>query len=116
MTDRLAKIGENGRATTRGLIKTGPFRFLAFQDRDETLTYTLDLTGWLDGDTISSVALVNNGPTVTKTNTTTTVTLTASGVNGDGDCTVRITTAASLIKDILIRFRETNGTDDDYGD
>lgn len=105
MSDRLVKYLENGRIVTRGVHRIGADT-LIFQDKNDTLKYTYDFAGWLDSDTISSVTIDSNGPTVASANTTTTVTITLSAVNGDGDFTIRITTAAGLIKDFVTQVRE----------
>lgn len=83
MADRLVKVLENGRTVVRGLSlrRAGPL--IEIND-DEALTVTVDWSGWLQGNTISSVANSPQSVTVTNAANTTTqasfdITATSSG-------------------------------------
>lgn len=83
MTDRLIKVLEGGRYVTRGLgmRRSGPV--LEISD-GETLTVTVDWSGWLGDLTISSVSNTVQGVSLTSAANTTTqasfdVSATASG-------------------------------------
>ncbi|MCR9215296.1 MAG: hypothetical protein NXI13_16385 [Proteobacteria bacterium] len=79
--------------------------YYAYQDKDETLDYTIDWKAWLNGDTISSVTYVTDSLTLTSSsNTTTAVTIWIQGTSGS--ITMTVTTAAGRIRQETITFRE----------
>lgn len=83
MTDRLVKVIENGRHVLRGLSKRRAGPLLEISD-DEKLTVTVDWSGWLGSNTISSIAntaqsVTLSGATNTTTQATFDITATASG-------------------------------------
>ncbi len=72
MTDRTIVFATNGRHSLRGLTQVNPGEFQATQDDNDDLTYTADLTSYLEGATISSVTRTASGVTVSNTSNTTT--------------------------------------------
>lgn len=83
MADRLIKVLENGRAVVRGVSERRAGPLVEISD-DETLTVTVDWSGWLGSNTISSLANSAQGVTVSGASNTTTqasfdITATASG-------------------------------------
>lgn len=115
MTDRLIKVLEQGKTILRGLKPRGN-AVVAAQDENETLDYTVNWSGWLGSDTISSVTNTSTGLTVSSaSNTTTAATFKLSG-SISGWLEHRITTAAGRTKELLILL-EVGGfpITDDYG-
>lgn len=115
MTDRIARILEQGKLILRGLKPRGRC-LVATQDEDETLAYTINWSGWLGSDTIASVTNTATGITLSGTsNTTTTATFSLSGKRS-GWLEHRITTAGGNTKELLILL-EIDGYPirDDYG-
>jgi hypothetical protein len=118
MTDRTVKALENGRFVVRGISQHRQ-RFLAAQNEDESLTYTIDWSPWLGSDTIdtAAVATLGCGATAEVESDNTTVTLTLSAFQGSGYAKLQIVTDAGLIKELMIYTKQTNGTwDSDYGE
>lgn len=115
MTDRYVKILEQAKTILRGVKPRGN-AVVAQQDRNESLDYTVDWSGWLGSDTISSVANQVTGISISgASNTTTTATFTLSGTQS-GYLEHRITTAAGRIKELVV-FLEIDGAPitSDYG-
>jgi hypothetical protein len=114
VTDRLVKVLENGRLVARGLslISTGAALML---DEDETLSVTIDWSGWLDTDTISSVTNeVESVSVSSESNTTTQASFSVSG--SPGIIQHRITTAAGNIKELKLCINSPYvTTSSDYG-
>jgi len=119
MADRYIKLGEAGRHVVRGVQDMGD-HFLASQDRDAQLTYTLDYTRLLGSETIDSIATETSGATLnSSSNTTTSVTLNVSAT-GYGYVEVQATDSAGLIHVHRLYVREkthsrTGWTNTDYG-
>ncbi|WP_025899060.1 phage fiber-tail adaptor protein [Sneathiella glossodoripedis] len=94
------------RKDRRGLSVGSTGNLIAYQDKDETLDYTIDWSAWLGSDTISSVAYTANGITLTSSsNTTTSVTVWTTGTAGE--LVMTITTTAGRVKQETITFKET---------
>lgn len=115
MTDRLVKVLENGRFITRGIHRRGRAGEVLL-DREEALPVTVDWSGWLGTDTISSVTNATSGASVSsESNTDTTNTFTVSGAS-TGYVDSRITTAAGSIKEFRLYVRNYDGwREKDYG-
>lgn len=115
MTDRYIKVLEQSKTVLRGVKPRGN-AVVAIQDRNESLDYTVDWSGWLGSDTIVSVSNTVSGVSVSgASNTTTTATFTLSGTS-TGWLEHRITTAAGKVKELLV-FLEVDGAPitSDYG-
>ena len=106
MADRTIKVLENNRLVTRGVnVQNG--NPTLFVDEDESLPVTIDWSGWLGSDTISSVTNESHGPGVSgASNTTTTATFTISATQG-GYIEHRITTAAGSVKELRLIVNAT---------
>lgn len=77
------------------------------QDADETMNYTVDWSGWLGADTISSSTWTAENVTLgSAANTAKQTSMRISGVTGSGKAVNRVTTAAAAVKDLTIRFKE----------
>jgi len=101
MTDRLIKVLENGRFVARGVGRHNNGVVINLTE-DESLPYTVDWSGWLGSDTISSVTNESHGPTVSNaSNTTTTASLTITA-SSNGYIQHRVTTAAGATKELMI--------------
>lgn len=109
MTDRTILIGENGRASFRGVTREGEALWSTYQREDDNLSYVFDYSNWLaSGETISSVTRNTYGTTLAGTsNTTTTVT---QRLQGTGYVDIEVTTSASQVKvdRIIVRDRSEN--------
>lgn len=115
MTDRLVKVIQQGKTILRGLKPRGK-AVVACQDSNETLDYTVDWSGWLGADTITSVQNAVTGIEISAdTNTTTAATFTLSG-KSSGYLEHRITTTAGRTKELLFML-EVDGAPivSDYG-
>jgi hypothetical protein len=115
VTDRYIKVLEQGKTVLRGVKPRGN-AVVAIQDRNESLDYTVDWSGWLGTDTIASVSNTVSGVSVSgASNTTTTATFTLSGTS-TGWLEHRITTTAGRVKELLV-FLEVDGAPitSDYG-
>jgi hypothetical protein len=115
VTDRYIKVLEQGKSILRGVKPRGN-AVVAHHDRNESLDYTVDWSGWLGSDTIASVTNSVTGVSVSgASNTTTTATFTLSGTSS-GWLEHRITTAAGRVKELMVML-EVDGApiSDDYG-
>lgn len=114
MTDRLVRVLENGRLITRGLNDMGSHVRLTL-DEDETLTLTINWTGWLGTEDISSTENEVDGPTAGSITTASGVnTFTVSG--NPGWIQHRITTDGGQTKELRIRVQSSEPLyRDDYG-
>jgi len=116
MPDRRIAFYENARTTTRGIKEINPAHFRAYHRQDDDLTYTLDYSGWLGSETISSVTRTAQGPTVTGTSNTTTQV--SQRLKGQGYVDIYITTSGSQVLtsriDVKYPAEEWSGTWD-YG-
>lgn len=115
MTDRYVKVLEQGKLIRRG-VKARGRAVVANQDSNETLSYSVDWSGWLGSDTIASVTNTTTGITVSgASNTTTTAAFTLTSTRS-GWLEHRITTAAGNIKELIV-YLEVDGhpVADDYG-
>lgn len=111
MTNRIAKVLENGRLVCRGLRKRGSGVYVVMTE-NETLPFTVDWSDWLGSDTIASVTNETHGPSVsTASNTTTTASLTLSSPR-DGWIEHRITTAAGSTKELIITVNSDRNSKD----
>jgi hypothetical protein len=115
MSDRFAKILQQGKTILRGLKPRGN-AIVAQQDRNEKLNYTIDWSGWLGSDTISSVTNAVTGISITGASNTTTTAAFSLESTQSGWLEHRITTAAGNIKELLV-FLEIDGAPivSDYG-
>ena len=84
---------------------------MADQDTNEIMDYTVDWTGWLGSDTISSSTWTATGVTLASAaNTTKQASVRVSAVVGDsGEALNRVTTALGAVKDVTLRFNEIEG-------
>ena len=114
MADRTIVLAPNGRSSVRGLSEVGPQEFLAYQDEDDALTYTIDYTAYLEGATISSVTRAASGPTVTNTSNTTTRVIQRLNGSGYVDIAVTTSTGDSDTLRITIRPRLNAGLSSDF--
>lgn len=115
MTDRTVKILQQGKLICRGVKPRGK-NICINQDSNETLSYTINWSGWLGTDTIASVENETTGVEITNaSNTTTTATFSLSA-SRTGWVEHRITTAGGLIKEITLAV-EIDGypLNEDYG-
>lgn len=92
MTDRTIILGENGRASYRGVKQLGDQSWLAYQRTNDDWSYVIDYAGWLGSDTIASVTRSAFGTAYASTSNTTTTTTQA--LSGHGYVDIQITTAA----------------------
>lgn len=108
MPDRIVMLAENGRASYRGIKREGEALWSNYQREDDDLTYTLDYTGWLGSDTISTVTRTASGTSVAGTSNTTTASI--QRLKGAGYVDVKIVTAGGQTKvdRLLIRNRSEN--------
>lgn len=118
MTDRLIKVMESGRLVCRGLSNRKAFEASLPIDENDTVKLTIDWTGWLNGDTIASVANTVTGSIALSGAATATPqhTVKVSG-SGSGLIEHRMTTTTSAeTKEIRI-WVPVNGVQisDDYG-
>jgi len=103
MADRTILLAQNGRHALRGLTQVNPQEFSAYQEVDDSLTYIIDMSSYLDGDTISSVTRTASGPLVSNTsNTTTRVTQRLSGF---GYVDFKVTTTAGDVEEFRITLQ-----------
>jgi hypothetical protein len=72
MPDRTIVLAENKRHAVRGVSALSLQEFMAYQDDDDALTYTIDMAPYLGTATISTVTRTPKGLTVTNTSNTTT--------------------------------------------
>lgn len=101
MTNRLVKMLENGRIVVRGLFRRGGGVEVQM-DRDESLPVSVDWSGWLGADTISSVTNAAAGASVSgESNTSDTVSFTLSG-RSTGYLDSRITTSSGKVKELRV--------------
>lgn len=115
MPDRIVVLAQNGRHSTRGVSVVGPQEFQAYQDDTDELTYTFDLSNYLEGATISSVTRTADGPTVSNTSNSTTRII--QRLKGYGFVDIKATLSTGDIDTfrITIRPRTTSRTFwDDY--
>lgn len=118
MTDLAIRIRENNRRIVRGCSYDDTIgRYRAQVSEGETIKVELNLADWLNGATVSSSSLANDGVTVTKSETSGVFTLTASEVSGYGDCDLTITASDGRVRVERFRFDEPNSgrQSDDYG-
>lgn len=81
----------------------------------ETIKPILDLTNWLDSETISAVSITSDGATLSHTESNGVITLTVSGVNAWHDATITVTTSGGRVLKERIRITEPHTTyRDDY--
>lgn len=104
MTDRRITFGEANRSSCVGIEQIGPATFLAYQRDADDLTYTLDYEGWLGDDTIASVTRSSSGTTAAGTSNTTL--LAVQRLQGAGYVDIKITTAASQVKEVRIYVKQ----------
>lgn len=101
------RVMSNGRIAARGLSRSGQGVNLQI-DSQETIPVSIDWSGFLGSDTISSVTNDASGATISgASNTTTTATFKISGADA-GLIQHRITTTNGAIKELPIML---NGTD-----
>ena len=103
MADRTVLLAENGRYSLRGIKAISPQEFLAYQEDDDALTYTLDYSAYLGSDTISSVAREASGVTVTNTSNTTTQVI--QRLKGFGFVDITTTMAGGDVNKLRITIR-----------
>lgn len=108
MADRTILLAENGRYSLRGIKAISPQEFMAYQEDDDALTYTLDYSAYLGSDTIASVAREASGVTVTNTSNTTTQIIQRLKGFGFVDITATMTGGDVNKLRITIRERENN--------
>ena len=106
MADRLIRVIPGGRAIVQGVSNQGAGQFEAVQARNDILSYQIDYTRWLEGDTIASSLVETTGVTVATTENTSTLYLVVSGVSVEGSATIAITSADGRVKEIVVNFRE----------
>jgi len=113
MADRIIRMRENGRATTRGVTTRGDGSFhLAIRDSHDVLPVIVDWAAWLGDDTIASVENDATAADVTaESNTATQASFSLSGEIGYFEH--RITTTAGATKTIVV---SVNGTDHRFSD
>lgn len=114
MPDRIVKVLDNNRYVTRGVSDMGRHVQIELDD-DETLTLTIDWTGWLGTEAISNSTNETDGVTVGAITTANGVnTFTISGQ--PGYIQHRITTDGGQTKELRIRVRASEPIyRDDYG-
>lgn len=108
MADRTVVLATNGRHSVRGLTVVNPQEFAAFQEQDDELTYTFDLTSYLDGATISSVTRQASGPTVTSTSNTTTQIV--QRLKGFGFVDIKVITSSGDTEEFRLRINSRSPT------
>lgn len=109
-TDRTVKIMTNKRMAFVGFFHGSNGYGSVTQHEDESLTYTIDYSDWLQvNETISSVTLTPDGLTVSgQTTTTTSTTFTASAVAHDpAELVLLATTSDNQIVRHKLRFYQT---------
>lgn len=106
MADRLIKIGTGGRAVVQGVSNQGAGQFEAVQARSDILTYRVEYTRWLEGDTIDTYTVATVGVTVVTVDSADALDLTVSSVNVEGSATLTVTTVDGRVKEIVINFLE----------
>lgn len=112
MTDRQIILAENGRASTRGPIRQiSEALFETYHRDDDVLTYTVDFTGWLGSETISSVARETSGVTAAGTSNTTTAM--SQRLSGQGWIDFKIVTSGTQTKQIRLVIRQRSEDTDD---
>lgn len=101
----------NGRIATREATRTGAGVNIQADD-DETIPVTIDWSGWLGSDTISSVS--NNATGATLASEANTTTGASFNITSASSAIIehRITTAAGYVKELPIFV---NGTGSYYG-
>jgi len=104
MADRTILLAENGRYSLRGIKAVSPQEFMAYQEDNDALTYTLDYSNYLGSDTISSVARQSSGVTVTNTSNTTTQVI--QRLKGFGYIDITTTFAGGDVNKLRITIRE----------
>jgi hypothetical protein len=118
MADLYIRIRENNRQIVRGVSYDNTLgRFRAQVSEGETIKLTLDLTDWLNGATVTSSPIENNGVTCTKVEASGVFTLTASDVVGYGDSDLAIVASDGRTRVERFRFSEPGNQrqSDDYG-
>ena len=78
-------------------------------DSDETIPISIDWSGWLGSDTISSVANSATGATISGASNTATTAAFKAQSSGSGIIEHRITTAAGAVKELPIFINGTSG-------
>lgn len=104
MPDRLIVLATNNRHSLRGISQISPQEFLAVHEDDDNLTYTIDMTAYLDGATISSVTRTASGTTVSNTSNTTTRVI--QRLKGEGYVDFEITTSTGDVEKLRISIAE----------
>jgi len=116
MADRIIFVGENDRASYRGIKRLGPAHWMDYGRLADDRVFTFDYTGWLNGDTISSVTRTASGLTVAGDSNTTTQAI--QRVSGTGYVDIKITTAAGMDRtdrlEISLRSEDLNWPFTDY--
>jgi hypothetical protein len=89
MADRTILLAQNKRHATRGVTTVNPQEFVAYQEDEDNLTYTIDMLAYLNGATITAVTRIPNGLTISNaSNTTSRVT---QRLKGFGRMDVKVT-------------------------
>lgn len=100
MADRTIVLAQNKRHAVRGVTVVNPQEFSAYQEDDDDLTYTVDMSSYLDGATISSVTRTSSG--VTTTNTSNTTTRITQRLKGFGYIDIKATLSTGDIESLRI--------------
>lgn len=108
MADRTVVLSQNGRHAVRGLSVNNPSEFSAYQDDDDDLTYVVDLSAYLDGDTITVVTRVPQGVFISNSsNTTTRLT---QRLRGFGYVDFKVQTSAGDVEEFRINILRRTGS------
>ena len=108
MADRTVVLSQNGRHAVRGLSVNNPSEFSAYQDDDDDLTYVVDLSAYLDGDTITVVTRVPQGVFISNSsNTTTRLT---QRLRGFGYVDFKVQTSAGDVEEFRVNILRRTGS------
>ena len=108
MADRTVVLSQNGRHAVRGLSVNNPSEFSAYQDDDDDLTYVVDLSAYLDGDTITVVTRVPQGVYISNSsNTTTRLT---QRLRGFGYVDFKVQTSAGDVEEFRVNILRRTGS------
>ena len=107
MADRTILLAQNGRHALRGLTQVNPQEFSAYQELDDSLTYVVDMSAYLDGDTITAVTRQATGVSVSnESNTTTRLT---QRLKGFGFVDISVTTSSGDVEEFRITISSRSG-------
>jgi len=108
VADRTVVLSQNGRHAVRGLSVNNPSEFSAYQDDDDDLTYVVDLSAYLDGDTITVVTRVPQGVFISNSsNTTTRLT---QRLRGFGYVDFKVQTSAGDVEEFRVNILRRTGS------